>query len=394
MLARVVKCDVNSRRLQCTCPPGYTGHRCKVVLPPRSCKDVMIFKQVKTNGIYNITDQQNISFAIYCDFDSEPGVAWTLIQSHSFRNNDAFKSKAFFHYDMAINQDAPEWNSYGLSMSRMKPIRNVSTHWRATCNFLTDGVDYRDYIRTSFDKNDLFDVPGPDRCAWYELVDIGGNRWVDCTSYSPYSDQYGYHIDSWHSTDLGCDFDGKPNGGVESEDNFGEYGTINPSFRCSALMASTIQDWIGGREEGFISLPPRSCKEVMMLEQVNINGIYNIVDQHNVSFSVYCDFGSESGVAWTLIQSHSLQNNDAFQSKVFYLYEMRINQDAPEWNSYRLSMSRMKSIQDVSTHWRATCNFPTTGVEIHDYWRVSLKNLDWCTRYSSHELVKGSFEFK
>ena len=55
---------LQKRRFQCTCPPGYTGHRCKVVLPPRSCKDVMIGKQVKTNGIYNITDQQSTATLI------------------------------------------------------------------------------------------------------------------------------------------------------------------------------------------------------------------------------------------------------------------------------------------------------------------------------------------
>ena len=41
--------------------------------------------------------------------------------------------------------------------------------------------------------------------------------------------------------------------------------------------------------------------------------------------------------------------NDAFNTKAFYLHDMPINQDAPEWNNYRLSMSCMKSIQDVST---------------------------------------------
>ena len=121
----------------------------------------MIFKHVKTNGIYNITDQQNISFPVYCDFGSEPGAAWTLIQSHSFQNNDAFKSKAFFHYDVPINQDAPEWNSYRLSMSRMKSLQDVSTHWRATCNFPTDGVDYRDYWRVSLNSLDLLVDPLP-----------------------------------------------------------------------------------------------------------------------------------------------------------------------------------------------------------------------------------------
>jgi len=88
----------------------------------------MIYKQVTTNGIYNITDQHNVSFPVYCDFGSEPGATRTLIQSHSLQNNDAFKSKAFFHYDMPINLDAPEWNTYRLSMSRMNFMRNVSTH--------------------------------------------------------------------------------------------------------------------------------------------------------------------------------------------------------------------------------------------------------------------------
>jgi len=106
------------------------------------------------------------------------------------------------------------------------------------------------------------------------------------------------------------------------------------------------------------------------------SGIYNITDQQNITFPVYCDFGSESGVTWTLIQSHSLQNKEVFQRKAFYLHDMPVNQDAPEWNNYRLSMSRMTSIQDVSTHWRATCNFPTDGVDYRDYWRVSINNLN------------------
>ena len=135
-------CDVNKRRFQCTCPPGYTGHRCQVVLPPRSCKDVTIFKRMTTNGIYNITDQQNISFPVYCDFASEAGASRTLIQSHSLQNSDAFKNKPLHLYDKPINQDAPEWTNYRLSLPRMNVIRDVSTHWRATCNFPTDGVDF------------------------------------------------------------------------------------------------------------------------------------------------------------------------------------------------------------------------------------------------------------
>ena len=38
-------------------------------------------------------------------------------------------------------------------------IANSSTHWRATCNFPTDGVDYQDYICNSLSKVDLLAAP-------------------------------------------------------------------------------------------------------------------------------------------------------------------------------------------------------------------------------------------
>ena len=68
----------------------------------------MKFSKLKTNGIYHIMDYNNILFPVYCDFGSEPGMAWTLIQSHSFQNNDPFKDKPFYLHDMPINQDASE----------------------------------------------------------------------------------------------------------------------------------------------------------------------------------------------------------------------------------------------------------------------------------------------
>ena len=192
-------------------------------------------------------DQHNDSFPVYCDFHSEPGFAWTLIQSRSLQNNTAFKGKAFYLHDLPTNEDVPEWNSYRLSMSRMKSIRNVSTHWRATCNFLTNGIDFRDYIRTSFAKNDFFAVPDENaRCVWYEFVDIRGNRCKGCRVYSPYGPSFGYHIDSWWNSDQpGCDVELRP-GAIVDEDNFGEYGFPNPAFRCSSSQTSTTQFWVGG----------------------------------------------------------------------------------------------------------------------------------------------------
>ena len=238
-------CDVNNRRFNCTCTPGFAGHRCQVP-SLQSCQEVKAFYKVRPNGIYSIVDERSNVLPVYCDFTSETGFTWTLIQSYSLQNNAKFKGKAFFHHDKPINQHAPEWDNYRISMSGMKFVWSKSTHWRATCNFPTDGVDFRDYIRSSKAKNDLLATPASYRCTWYELVNIRGNRCVNCTAYSPYSNQSDYHIDSGYSDELGCDFDGQSNGGILNEDNFGFYGTTNPSFRCTSSLASTTQFWVGG----------------------------------------------------------------------------------------------------------------------------------------------------
>ena len=175
-------CDVNKRRFQCTCPPGYTGHRCQVVLPPRSCKDVMIFKRVTTNGIYNVTDQQNISFPVYCDFTSEPGAAWTLIQSH------------------------------------------------------------RDYWRVTLKSLDLLAASQSSAmCLSSEFVNVHGNECSNCTVWMAYDAARALHLDSSFGPSQGCDL----GGGIFNEVNFGVYATTNSAFRCTFRTSSTTQFWIG-----------------------------------------------------------------------------------------------------------------------------------------------------
>ena len=236
-------CDVTKRRFNCTCLPAFGGHRCQ--FKPRSCAHVMKFSKLKTNGIYHIMDYNNILFPVYCDFGSEPGMAWTLIQSHSFQNNDPFKEKPFYMHDMPINQDAPEWNSYRLSMSRITSIQKFSTHWRATCNFPTDGVDYRDYWRVSLTNLDLLvKRPKPISCVFAELINVRGNSCTKCTVLTGYGEGMSLHMNSWFSYSEGCEFDGQP-GGLHNEDNFGHYGFTNPAFRCTSSVNSTSQFWLG-----------------------------------------------------------------------------------------------------------------------------------------------------
>lgn len=207
----------------------------------------MMVKNVTINGVYTILDRDNNSFPVYCSFGPEPGFVWTLIQSYALKNNGAFVSKAFYLHDMPINQDAPKWGSYRLSLFRMRYIRDSCTHWRATCNFPTAGVDYRDYMRTSLANVDLLAVPDKlFSCGWYELVNIRGIECKNCTAFTVYGEAFEFHIDSWATLPVSCDFNGQ-DGALFSEDNFGVYEYANPDFRCSSSPESTTQYWFGSR---------------------------------------------------------------------------------------------------------------------------------------------------
>ena len=45
-----------------------------------SCQAYKAGEEIKT-GLYTVIDDSNQSFQMFCDFDSEPGFAWNLIQS-------------------------------------------------------------------------------------------------------------------------------------------------------------------------------------------------------------------------------------------------------------------------------------------------------------------------
>lgn len=220
---------------------------CRISILLRTCKDVKMLKNVTVNGVYTILDRDNNSFPVYCSFGPETGFVWTLIQSYALKNNGMFVSKPLYLHDMPINQDAPEWRSYRLSMSRMRYIANSSTHWRATCNYPTAGVDYQDYIRTSLAKVDLLALPDEVFwCGWYEFVQIRGIECKNCTAFTAYGEVFEFHIDSWATDPVSCDFNGQ-DGEVHSEDNFGYYENTNPAFRCSSSPESTTQYRFGSR---------------------------------------------------------------------------------------------------------------------------------------------------
>ena len=121
---------------------------------------------------------------------------------------------------------------------------------------------------------------------------------------------------------------------------------------------------------------PTSCLDYLRRCDTT-SGIYKLYDNSGNSFSAYCDLKSEPGIAWTLVMSWSLKNRrlTAFWDKPI-TYNWPLSENAQNWDQYRLSQKRMKSLQAHSTHWRATCCYPTHGVDFTDYVRGNFKDFN------------------
>ncbi|XP_032218941.1 uncharacterized protein LOC116602027 [Nematostella vectensis] len=74
---------------------------------------------------------------------------------------------------------------------------------------------------------------------------------------------------------------------------------------------------------------------------------------------VFCDFTSELGSAWTLVLSFARKNKnlDTYCKRSLSQNDPR-NGENPNWEDYRLSLSRMQHLRSQSTHWRFTTEFP------------------------------------
>ena len=216
-----------------------------IIKHPRNCQDIAK-NGASTSGKYDIFNSTNEPFSVYCDLQSESGFVWALIQSFSLANNETFFGKAFgINFVVNNNNSKVDWNSYRLSLSQMGSLADHSTHLRATCNFPTDGLQYTDYARTKLDGHYIFGN-WDNKCYEYEYVNIRGNNCSYCTALTKQEAGKSWCIRSYNSIEKGCEFDGRQ-GGIDFENNFGEYGgiNINPNHRCTSSSASTTQHWFG-----------------------------------------------------------------------------------------------------------------------------------------------------
>ena len=239
-------CHHAKKKFNCTCANGYFGKFCEKKTPA-SCKQLQIkAKKPKNSTVYTLYDPASKSlYQTFCDFTSENGFVWTLLESFSLANKNDFIAQTFYK-DYPVNQNSFTWDKFRLSLPIMNLTLSHSTHFRATCNFNTDGLVTTDYLRAkTTDLNILLLNSEP--CVKMEYINIRGYDCYNCTAWMTQTISWHLHTDSSYAG-ISCQFTSARNGSVASsggEDNFGYYSTINPLHRCTSGDNAITQWWFG-----------------------------------------------------------------------------------------------------------------------------------------------------
>jgi len=211
---------------------------------PNSCMD-LLRRGEHTNGYYQIAGTKGATWNVFCDFTSELGSAWTLVMSWSLKNAQfpAFKRKSLTQ-NAPVNERTPNWMVYRMSKEQMDFLKTKSSHWRATCSFIKYEVDYIDYVRGNFIDFDITSFLGGQKCKKVEYINVRGHGGHETATFWQGENSHILHTDSSIQGE-GCHFNGKA-GAKGSEDNFGYYNVVNPTFRCTSSPSATTQYWFGG----------------------------------------------------------------------------------------------------------------------------------------------------
>ena len=236
-------CSNIKEQYACACSEHYYGKRCELFNPAvKSCQSIARIKPGVVSGIYDLVISFNKTIRTYCDFSSEAGKAWTLIESFSLGNKEFYKNKPFYH-NFPRNEKNFTWDDFRVSYQALVTIRDNSTHWRVTCSF-PSGLTYSDYARASLTATDLLTFANQDKCRRYEYVSVRGINCTDCKGMQVQKDHEHMHTDSYWSGKNSCEWDPRA-GAVKDEDNFGFYDVTNPQHKCTKNSLSTTQWWLG-----------------------------------------------------------------------------------------------------------------------------------------------------
>ena len=75
--------------------------------------------RVSHNGYYSLYDSTNKPYLAFCDFQSDPGFAWILIESISLAHFGSSAFKKSFAYNIPSNKCTPIWSNYRLSKAKI-----------------------------------------------------------------------------------------------------------------------------------------------------------------------------------------------------------------------------------------------------------------------------------
>ena len=135
------------------------------------------------------------------------------------------------------------------------------------------------------------------------------------------------------------------------------------------FFSKTLQCQLGFTGEN-CQCTPKSCRSFFNSDPTLPSGNYVLYDKTGQSLKAYCDFTIDSGKVWTLVMSYTSGNNSHYQKQPLRNNFPR-NENEVNWGDYRLSKTRMATIQNDTTHWRMTCNYNTQSIaDKVDYLRV------------------------
>lgn len=178
---------------------------------------------------------------MYCDLTTEPKAVWTLFMSERTPGKKLLTSVSLYK-NKPMHESNPHWNTFRLSLPKMRQLRSLSTHWRVTCSFQLDGLVYRDYIRAKISNFDPLDLKRSEIRKRVEYINVRGHNCSDCDAAWWQTDSTMLHHDSSRKR---CGFD-PSSGAVYSEDDFGFYTHYSPNFRCTESgRESTTNYWFG-----------------------------------------------------------------------------------------------------------------------------------------------------
>ena len=236
-------CHHAKQKFTCICAIGYVGKFCEKK-SPTSCKQLQLEAQKPKNStVYTLYDPASKSFyQTFCDLTSANGFIWTLLESFSLAKNNHFKAQPF-DKDYPVNQNSFKRNKFRLSLPIMNSTRSHSTHFRATCNFNTDGRVTTDYLRAKTTDLNILQLDGWP-CVKMEYINIRGYDCYDCMAKMVQGINWHLPTDSSLTS---CRFKIAHDSSVESEDNFGYYDIVNPLHRCTSGDNATTQWWFGAQ---------------------------------------------------------------------------------------------------------------------------------------------------